>query len=282
METFRVPRDRIFDSRSTSFLPSLMRKTNNRGVDLVLNSLSGELLHASWKCVAPFGKMLEIGKRDFIGHAQLAMDIFEANRSFVGIDLAQLISERPQACQRLLEQCLSYYRQGGIEPIRPVKVFSAKQVVDAFRYMQTGQHIGKIVINMAESAQELQAQPKSQEMEFSAEASYLLVGGLGGLGRAVSTWMVERGARNLVYLSRSAGTTVEDKAFVRELEAQGCVAVTVAGSVTSLDDVRRAIALTQKPIAGVMQLSMTLRVSFKTRFEWTSKLMTRRTKVSFR
>lgn len=282
MDTFRIPRNRIFDSRSTSFLPSLMRKTNNRGVDLVLNSLSGELLHASWKCVAPFGKMLEIGKRDFIGHAQLAMDIFEANRSFVGIDLAQLISEKPQMCQRLLEQCLSYYRQGGVEPIRPVKVFSAKQVVDAFRYMQAGQHIGKIVINMTESAQELQAQPKSQEMRFSAEASYLLVGGLGGLGRAVSTWMVERGARNLVYLSRSAGTTAEDKAFVKELEAQGCIAVTVAGSVTSLEDVQRAIALAQKPIAGVMQLSMTLRVSLKTQFQSTSQLIMHRTKASFR
>jgi hypothetical protein len=261
MDTFRIPRNRIFDSRSASFLPGLMGETNNRGVDLVLNSLSGELLHASWKCVAPFGKMLEIGKRDFIGHAQLAMDIFEANRSFIGIDLAQLTLEKPQICQRLLQQCLSYYRQGGIESICPVKVFSATQVVDAFRYMQKGQHIGKIVINMPEFIQDLQVQPKPRETNFSAEASYLLVGGLGGLGRAISTWMVEKGARSLVYLSRSAGTTAEDQAFFRELEAQDCDAVAVAGSVTSLGDVQRAITLAQKPIAGVIQLSMVLRVS---------------------
>jgi len=238
-----------------------MCETNNRGADLVLNSLSGELLHASWKCVAPFGKMLEIGKRDFIGHAQLAMDIFEANRSFVGIDLAQMTSEKPQACQRLLQQCLSFYGQGHINPICPIKVFASTKVVDAFRHMQSGQHMGKIVINMADSVNELGALPKSQSTEFSAQASYLLVGGLGGLGRAVSTWMVERGARSLVYLSRSAGTTDEDQAFFKELEAQGCETHALAGSVNDLVDVQRAMALSQKPVSGVIQLSMILRVS---------------------
>lgn len=85
------------NSRNTSFLPAVKALTNGRGVDLVLNSLSGELLHASWKCVAEFGKMLEIGKRDFIGKAQLDMDLFEANRSFHGIDIAPLLN--PAKCQ---------------------------------------------------------------------------------------------------------------------------------------------------------------------------------------
>lgn len=259
-----------------------MLATNNIGVDLVLNSLSGELLHASWKCVAPFGKMLEIGKRDFIGHAQLAMDTFEANRSFLGIDLAQLIEQRPQMCQRLLEQCLMYYRQGAIEAVRPVKVFEAKDVVDAFRYMQKGQHIGKIVINLPEKVQELQVQPKSKETKFRSDASYLLIGGLGGLGRAVSTWLVERGARSLVYLSRSAGTTDEDKAFFRELEVQGCEATAVAGDVTCLDDVQRAISQAPRPIAGIMQLSMVLRVRSVILHKADFELTISRTKASSR
>jgi len=67
MRTFDIPRNHIFNSRNSSFLPDVMRETNGTGVDVVLNSLSGDLLHASWKCVAEFGKMVEIGKRDFIG-----------------------------------------------------------------------------------------------------------------------------------------------------------------------------------------------------------------------
>lgn len=99
-ETFEISQDRIFNSRDASFLVGVLAATGGRGVDLVLNSLSGELLHASWKCVAEFGKMLEIGKRDFVGHGMLSMDLFEANRTFVGIDLAQLAVERPQVCRR--------------------------------------------------------------------------------------------------------------------------------------------------------------------------------------
>ena len=78
----------MFNSRDASFLPGIKKATGGRGVDLVLNSLSGELLHASWQCVAEYGKMIEIGKRDFIGRAKLDMDLFEGNRAFFGVDLA--------------------------------------------------------------------------------------------------------------------------------------------------------------------------------------------------
>lgn len=109
MDTFGIPRDHIFNSRDSSFYGDLMNATNGRGVDLVLNSLSGELLHVSWKCVAQFGKMLEIGKRDFIGKGQLGMDIFESNRSFHGIDMSQMAVERPDKCQRyIFPACLIY------------------------------------------------------------------------------------------------------------------------------------------------------------------------------
>lgn len=77
-----------------------MRATNGRGVDLVLNSLSGELLHASWKCVAKYGKMIEIGKRDLLGRGQLSLDPFEDNRTFCGVDLAGLVRDRPQVIQK--------------------------------------------------------------------------------------------------------------------------------------------------------------------------------------
>ena len=76
-----------------------MQETNNKGVDLVLNSLSGELLHLSWLCVAEFGKFVEIGKRDFIGRGRLSMEQFGSNRSFFGVDLGGLCTQRPQKIQ---------------------------------------------------------------------------------------------------------------------------------------------------------------------------------------
>lgn len=100
MRTFDIPRNHIFNSRNASFLPELMRETNGRGVDVVLNSLSGDLLHSSWACVAEYGKMIEIGKRDFIGQGRLEMNPFLGNRTFFGVDLAQLCVNRPLVVKR--------------------------------------------------------------------------------------------------------------------------------------------------------------------------------------
>jgi NADPH:quinone reductase-like Zn-dependent oxidoreductase len=97
VDHYGIKRDRIFDSRSTSFLDGVMAVTDGRGVDLVLNSLSGELLHASWQCVAKCGKMMEIGKRDILEHGRLALDMFQGNRNFHGIDLESLFRDHPES-----------------------------------------------------------------------------------------------------------------------------------------------------------------------------------------
>ena len=107
MQTFKIPQNRIFSSRDSSFLPDVLRETGNKGVNVVLNSLSGDLLHSSWKCVATFGTMVEISKRDLIGNGTLAMKPFGNNRTFVGFELSQIISYRRDAFH---EQVLPCYR----------------------------------------------------------------------------------------------------------------------------------------------------------------------------
>lgn len=90
MDNFQIPRNRIFQSRDKSFVGDIMRGTNNKGMDVILNSLSGELLHATWDCVAEFGVLVEIGKRDLIGSGKLDLKNFLANRSYCCVDIDQL------------------------------------------------------------------------------------------------------------------------------------------------------------------------------------------------
>jgi NADPH:quinone reductase-like Zn-dependent oxidoreductase len=90
-----IPRHHIFSSRDSSFYEGVMRETAGVGVDLVLNSLSGELLHESWRCVAQNGALLELGKRDLVRSGQLDMRHFLDNRSYCGVDMLYLIAERP-------------------------------------------------------------------------------------------------------------------------------------------------------------------------------------------
>ncbi|KAJ5496618.1 hypothetical protein N7463_008605 [Penicillium fimorum] len=263
MDTFGIPRNRIFNSRNTSFVDDLLRETNGKGVDVALNSLAGELLHATWKCVAKWGTMVEIGKRDLLGNAQLDMSPFLANRNYCCLDIDQMRSERPELSSRLLQSVMNSFDQGLFKPIRVDQVFSAPQVLDAFRYMQQGKHIGKIVLEIRDTTGQLLVKDvdatKKSAVELNGAASYLLIGGLGGLGRSMSVWMVQHGAKNLTFLSRSAGSGKHDADFVREIESMGCTVQLVRGDVTNAEDVARAVDGTLAPLKGIVQMSMVLR-----------------------
>jgi thioester reductase-like protein len=274
----KIPAHRIFDSRSTSFLQGVLRETNGRGVDLVLNSLSGELLHASWRCVAKFGKMVEIGKRDFLGHGKLDMSAFLDHRSFHGVDLRTLSLEYPMVLRELVDQFREFFQQGKLTRIDPVTVFEASDIVKAFRHMQTGQHMGKIVIRMPEDPESLPITRIHGSVPiFRSDASYLLVGGLGGLGRAISTWMVEKGARSFIFLSRSGAESTQTQDFIRDLENNGMVSVTVVtGDVSVEEDLHRALSAAKLPIAGILQMAMVLKDQMfpkMTHEEWTAALV---------
>lgn len=163
---------------------------------------------------------------------------------------------------RLLERTMEYFRLGAIQPIRPLKLYDAIQIEEAFRYMQKGQHIGKLVIRLPTDHSQLTASQGNNRLFLRSDASYLLVGGLGGLGRSVSTWMADHGVRHFIYLSRSAGKSADDAAFIHEMNAAGCTVQITAGSVTNLADVQSAIRGAKYPIVGVLQMAMVLRVGF--------------------
>jgi D-arabinose 1-dehydrogenase-like Zn-dependent alcohol dehydrogenase len=155
---------------------------------------------------------------------------------------------------------MEYFHQGKLKAIQPQNIFDAENIQAAFRKMQTGQHMGKILVRMPEDTSQICTLPMEEPVEFTPNASYLLIGGLGGLGIAISRWMVEKGARNLVFLSRSAGTTSRCRDFIQELAEMGCTANVVTGSVDNMDHVHAAISLCPGRLAGVIHLAMALKV----------------------
>ncbi|PVH95312.1 putative polyketide synthase [Periconia macrospinosa] len=260
MQIFNIPRNRIFYSRDNSFAKDLMRETQGQGVDLVLNSLSGDLLHATWQCVAPFGKMVEIGKRDILGHGKLDMHPFLENRSYCCVDVGTFPTKM---IHKLLLSTVKLIEKGKISPIHPVKMFEASAVQDAFRYMQAGRHIGRIGVRLRDSSGTPSLGVVSSRSKMNTRldptASYLLVGGLKGLGRATSSWLVEHGARSLIFLSRNAGCDQNDIELANELSSMDCDVQFVKGSVTSIEDVERAVRNARRPLKGIFNMAMVLR-----------------------
>ncbi|KAI1359407.1 polyketide synthase [Xylaria arbuscula] len=258
MKSHRVPREHIFSSRDASFLDGVIRETGGRGADLVLNSLSGELLHKSWACVAEFGTMIELGKRDILGAGRLDMAPFLANRSYAAVDIHQFIRERPERVGQALSQYLNMYNEGQLQLIEPISYFDAGAVEQAFRYLQNRDHIGKVVVTIPRDFSQITSVSHTRPITLDPHATYLLVGGSKGLGASIATWLVEQGARNLTFLSRSAGLGSESKTLFAELKAMGCAVSAVAGSVDDLEDVQAAISSSGKLVKGVFQLAMVL------------------------
>jgi NADPH:quinone reductase and related Zn-dependent oxidoreductases len=224
MERYGVPQDHIFYSRDTSFGPAIRRATQGRGIDVILNSLAGDLLRETWDCISHFGRFVEIGKRDIVGNSRLEMRQFDYNATFSSVDLTVLAAEKPKLMKRLLDDVFKLFYQDTVKPIAPINVYTMSEVEMAFRLLQSGKATGKLVIVPGKDDQVkvsfyiphsfgclltcFQATTfKTPDDLLRHDATYVIIGGTGGLGRSISRWMISKGARHIVLLSRRGSSS---------------------------------------------------------------------------
>ena len=146
MEKYGISSDRFFSSRNTSFSLGVRRTTHGRGVDLILNSLSGDLLKASWECTAPLGRFVEIGKRDIESHARLSMSPFARSVTFASIDLGVVATQAKPLMQEIMSSVMALVAEGKIRPPQPLHVYDCSRIEEAFRYLQSGKNTGKTIV----------------------------------------------------------------------------------------------------------------------------------------
>jgi NADPH:quinone reductase-like Zn-dependent oxidoreductase/acyl carrier protein len=233
----------FFDSRSPAFADAVMAATEGRGVTVVLNSLADEFVERSFSVLANGGRFLEIGKRGVWTPEQvraLGRDI-----EYHLIDWGETARQDPALMQRLFGEIVAAVQAGELHPL-PATTFPLVQMRDAFRYMAQAKHIGKIVM------QHPVLRPAGS-VEFHTDATYLITGGLSGLGLETARWACERGARSLVLTSRTESD--ETRAVIDELRAGGadvrvwCADVGDAAQVQALvDRIRRELL----PLRGVI------------------------------
>lgn len=220
--------DHVWSSRTLEFADEIHFLTDGRGVDVVLNSLSGEAQAASLASVAPLGRFVEIGKRDIIENNSLAMRVFNENISFFSVDLDRLLKEKPQLIKELLVTMSGMIGKGDINPL-PSTVYPAGKTIEAFRYLSSAKHIGKVVIDYTDLADVVGKEKLLPPPEIDAVSAYLITGGFGGLGLEIADWLIASGAKYLVLTGRNktdnevilnriqtwrdAGITLEERYF---------------------------------------------------------------------
>ncbi|KAK6356052.1 hypothetical protein TWF718_000426 [Orbilia javanica] len=262
IDNYGIKPENIFNSRDSSFETDLMEATNGAGVDVVLNSLTGDLLHASWRCCGPFGRFIEIGKKDLVESGLLQMEQFLKSTTYTAFDMSELYNSPDPAHHMIwstvMRKGIELYRQNKVK-ISPLEVFDIEDLPNAFRRFGSRNRIGKVVVNMEKPESVLNVRISRYSAEFSANKSYLMIGCLGGLGRSLSKWMVERGARKFVFLGRSGLDKEAARRLIEDLTSLGAECKVVRGDVVSATDVEKMIAAADAPVGGVVQAAMGLK-----------------------
>lgn len=243
----------VYDSRSLDFERRILEDTDGAGVHVVLNSLSGEAIAAGLRCLAALGRFVEIGKRDLARNSHIGLGALSRNCAFHVLDLARLWRERPQECNEVLASIVRDFARGLYCPL-PTRIFDASGLSDAFRLMAKGTHMGKIVVTFSEAsppASRPSAQVRRTDRIVRPGSSYLITGGVGGVGHATARLLAEKGARRLVLMTRSDASEGERRRVTSDLERMGVEVVVVSGDVSNLADVERAIERAEEGSAGL-------------------------------
>ncbi|KAJ5628253.1 type I iterative polyketide synthase [Penicillium lividum] len=259
---YNISEDHIFYSRDVSFGQGIRRATNNQRVDVVINSLAGDLLRETWETLAPFGRFVEIGKADITKNTRLDMLPFEYNVTFSSVDLTKVASHKPVLMKNLLDQVSQMLSQGSLNPILPLTIYDISELETAFRTLQTGKAMGKIVVVPHTEDKVRAVAPKTNSSLLKADASYILIGGTGGLGRSMAKWMSSKGARNIVLVSRRASFNNKVQALIDELAIEGTLLTVKACDVIDKQSVSTFIIKDMKdlpPVRGVVHGAMVLR-----------------------
>jgi acyl transferase domain-containing protein/NADPH:quinone reductase-like Zn-dependent oxidoreductase/acyl carrier protein len=247
----------VLDSRSLRFADQVRDLTDDQGVDVVLNSLAGEALVRGVEVLKPFGRFLELGKRDFVRDSPMPLAPFLRNLTFYGVDVTPLFEQDSPLAADHFAALNRAIATGQYRPL-PHRRFPAERIHEAFTTLKHSRHVGKVVVTYDDAPK---VAPAPTALGLDHEAAYLITGGLGGFGAATARHLASRGARHLVLASRRGATTPEANALLSELECEGVDAVADVADVADPEALAAILArldATGRRLAGVVHAAMVL------------------------
>lgn len=172
IDKFGIPAEHVFKSREMSAVDGIMQVTGCAGVDVILSSSGGDLMHETWRCIAPLGRFIDVGKTDILGGGRLELDVFEKNAVFASFDLGVIYRQKPawiEKCQppylvptsefnrsapvkaadrkfRLMNELNQLWSDGAIGPIEPIVTFDISQLESTMASLSKGLQTGKFVV----------------------------------------------------------------------------------------------------------------------------------------
>ncbi|KAI7971952.1 hypothetical protein EIK77_007551 [Talaromyces pinophilus] len=263
IDTYHIPADHIFYSRNTSFVEEVKEATQGRGVDIAIGGLTGESMLASWECVASYGRFVDISRSDFmLASTKLPTAKINKNVSFTNFDYAEWIEEKPDSAVRVIRVILQLFTEGRLYVQKPLQVFPVSRSEQVLQSFHIGRNIGKWVLEITPDTSVKTILKSNSGFKFNPNATYVIAGGLGGIGRTTARWLVSRGAKYLVLLGRSGPQTEPSLELLNELKQQDITIFAPPCDISrpeQVSSVFKQIAQSMPPVKGCIQGAMVLR-----------------------
>ncbi|MFJ8082753.1 SDR family NAD(P)-dependent oxidoreductase [Streptomyces sp. NPDC096205] len=249
--------EHVLDSRSLYFADQVKDLTDGEGVDVVLNQLAGEALVRSVGLLKPGGRFIELGKQDFLADNSLPLGALQNNIAFHAVDVSLLLGHHQALAGRLNVDIGEAVHSGAYRPL-PHRVYPAGRLEEAFADLQHSRHFGKVVIDFTTATPFVPA-AGGRGLRVEPEATYLVIGGLSGLGAATARHLAESGARHLTLVSRRGGAAPEAPALMEDLRSLGVTTLVCAADCSEEQAVRgvlEQIDAAGRRLAGVVNAAM--------------------------
>jgi NADPH:quinone reductase-like Zn-dependent oxidoreductase/NADP-dependent 3-hydroxy acid dehydrogenase YdfG len=261
MADFEISEDHIFVYHSLNFVASINHQTGGKGVDVVITTLSGEALSATWDYVTLFGRVVTIRTTEMLESE--AVDIkmlMSKNITLSSNNVIHLVRHAPQKVASILQTVFSIIRDGKLRPKEP-STEDLTNIGTVFRNVQSHASLSKQVLKITETSK-IKAIPRDMHpLKLNPDASYILAGGLGGVGRGIAIYMAQHGAKHISFLSRSGDSKSAARDVLRELREIGVNAAAYTCDIanrSAVVAVLEKISLVMPPVKGLVQAAMVI------------------------
>jgi NADPH:quinone reductase-like Zn-dependent oxidoreductase/SAM-dependent methyltransferase len=229
-------------------------------VDVVIDFANSRDQHLT-DLVRPFGHFIQVQNQIFEGGSRRQMPRLREDISFTSFDFDHFRRRRPDIIEDIFPRLGNLLQDGSLH-VPPLPAYPISKASEALQKLESDSGSESIIIT-ATSKDTVQVIHRSDSGLLRPDASYMLVGGLGGIGRAIALWMADHGTKTLVLVSRSGLLDKNAMSTVEMLEREGVEAIVRACDVANSDQISSMISelsRSRPPIRGVVQAAMVLKV----------------------
>jgi NADPH:quinone reductase-like Zn-dependent oxidoreductase/acyl carrier protein len=248
--------EHVFECASLEFVDRILEHSKGRPIDVVFNTLPGEIATKAFALLAPFGRFVNMPR----GRQPVARVPFQPNQCVTDVDVGHVMRDRPELFRQLLTEVLARFDAEDLSPL-PRQVFGAAESLNTAGAPAHSQPVTAVVRSfdgVQPGASWSELMPKGQ---VCADGTYLITGGFGGFGLELAKWLTSQGARHLALVGRRGAGSAQAQQTIEKLRRGGVRVLTIAADIAEESGVRRVmaeIASAAPPLRGVFHTAAIL------------------------